>query len=358
MHRPDRTAPLHDDRPQYGRDDAVVGATISGDKLTTFDALVARYHREIHVHCYRMLGSLEDADDLTQETFLRAWRYQGQFEGRSSYRRWLYRIATNACLDFLRRRRRRVLPVQVIGPSDPKREPSSSVEEPWIEPYPDHLLAKSPVDHEPQEVAVSRETMSLAFITAIQILTPKQRAVFVLQGALGWSAKDTAALLDTTVPAANSALQRARAVMREHLSPRSSEWSAPERLTPEEERLLRRYIDAHENGDHEVMANLLADDARLSMPPSPTWYQGRDAIIRFHRLHVMGTRGAGVLRLVPTMANRQPAAGVYFRPPGEATYEAAVLDVLRVASGKVAEITAFIRPDLFPAFGLPPRLRV
>jgi len=318
----------------------------------TFDGVVARYHREIHVHCYRMLGSMEDADDLTQETFLRAWRHRGQFEGRSSYRRWLYRIATNACLDALRRRRRRVLPVQILSPSDPNPEPSSTVEGPWIEPYPDHLLARSSVDHEPQEVVVARETISLAFITAIQMLTPKQRAVFILQGVLGWPAKETATLLNTTVPAANSALQRARAVMRDNLSPRSSEWSTPDRMTPEEERLLRRYIDAHENGNHQEMADLLADDARLSMPPSPTWYQGRDAIVTFHRLHVIGTRGAGVLRLVPMMANRQPAAGVYFRPPGASTYEAAVFDVLQVANGKVAEVTAFIRPDLFPAFGL------
>jgi RNA polymerase sigma-70 factor, ECF subfamily len=324
---------------------------------SAFAALVERHRGELRVHCYRMLGSFEDSEDLVQETFLRAWRKRASFgsDGRYELRAWLYRIATNACLDVLRSRPPRVLPSQVAPAGDPAAPPSPPADLPWLQPYPDRLLEPvSPAQDEPGAVVVARETIELAFIAAIQHLPPRQRAVAILRDVLGWSAKDTAALLEVSVAAVNSALQRARATLRDRLGERRTEW-APSLAPSEEDReLLRRYVDAHERADAHALAELLREDARLTMPPHPVWYDGRTAIL------IASQQGFdpefGDLRSLVAGANMQPAVAHYLRRPGQSEYRPLALDVLRLERGRVAEITSFVFPELFPTFGLPPTL--
>jgi RNA polymerase sigma-70 factor (ECF subfamily) len=326
----------------------------SRDK-SDFTALVERHRGELQVHCYRMLGSFEDSEDLVQETFLRAWRKRASFrsEGRSSFRAWLYRIATNACLDVLRSRPRRVMPPEVGAAGDPGAPPSPPLDLPWLQPYPDRLLESiAPAEDEPGAVVVARETLELAFIAAIQHLPPRQRAVLILRDVLGWSAKDTGSLLQASAKAVNSALQRARATLRDRLGERRTEWVQTLEPSDEERELLRRYLDAHERADVDALAELLREDARLTMPPHPTWYEGREAIL------IASQKGFdpefGQLRSVVAGANLQPTAAHYLRRPGESEYRPLALDVLRIEGGRVAEITSFVFPGLFPAFGLPP----
>jgi RNA polymerase sigma-70 factor (ECF subfamily) len=298
-----------------------------------------------------MLGSFEDSEDLVQETFLRAWRGRTTFDsgGRSSFRAWLYRIATNACLDVLRRRPRRVMPEQVVEAADPTAPPPPPADLPWLQPYPDRLLA--PAHDEPGAAVVARETIELTFLAAIQHLPPRQRAVLLLRDVLGWSAKDTASLLEATVVSVNSALQRARATLRQRLGERRTEWAPSSGPSEEERGLLQRYIDAHERADVDALAALLREDARLTMPPIPAWYDGREAIV------IASSRGFdpefGALKTVAVGANLQPAAAHYLRRPGETAYRALVIDVLRIEDGLIAEICSFVAPELFEAFGLP-----
>jgi RNA polymerase sigma-70 factor (TIGR02960 family) len=300
-----------------------------------FNTLAERHRRELHVHCYRMLGSFDEAEDLVQETFLRAWRARASFDG-SAFRAWLYQIATNACLDALRRRSRQ-----------PASLASSFAELSWIQPYPDRLLDEvAPSDAEPDAVVVGRETIELAFLAVIQLLPPRQRAVLILRDVLEWSAAETAALLETSVASVNSALQRARATLREQLPQhRSEEPSEDERA------LLQAFMETHERGDYECAAELLADDVRVSMPPFPMFYEGRDALVPLQQT----AREMGEWRLVAVGANRQPAAASYLRRPGDSEFRAFKLDVLRVVDGAIAEITTF-DASLFAAFGLPETL--
>jgi RNA polymerase sigma-70 factor, ECF subfamily len=343
---------------RFGRaeQDAVVAAATGGD-AAAFAALAERYRRELQVHCYRMLGSFQDAEDMVQETLLRAWRSRAQFQGRSSFRAWLYRIATNACLDALAHSSRRVLPHQIAPPSDPRTGsvPSPDLEVAWLQPYPDRLLDEvAASDAGPDALVVAKETIELAFLATIQLLPPRQRAVLILRDLLGWSAKETASLLETSVASANSALQRARATLKQHLPARRLEWAPASEPTGEERAVLQRYMDATEQADAGALAELLAEDVRCSMPPTPVWLQGRDDVMT---AMVQGlVPEFGRWRLLPTWANRQPAAACYLRRPGEVEYRAFAIDVLRVEDGKVAEITAF-SADLFPAFGLPATIR-
>ena len=300
-----------------------------GKAESTFAALFERHRGELRVHCYRMLGSFEDSEDLVQETFLRAWRKRASFgsDGRSAFRPWLYRIATNACLDVLRSRPRRVVPPQLASAADPTAPPSPPVDLPWLQPYPDRLLEPAaPTEDEPAAAVVARETIELAFIAAIQHLPPRQRAVLILRDVLGWSAKDAAALIEASVNSVNSALQRARATLREQLGERRSDWARSTEPSAEEQELLRRYVDAHERADADALAALLREDARLTMPPHPTWYEGRAAI------RIAAGKGFepsfGTLRTLVTAANRQPAAAHYLRRPGESEYLALAVDVL------------------------------
>jgi RNA polymerase sigma-70 factor (ECF subfamily) len=330
---------------------AVVAAARTGDE-SAFGALLERYRRELQLHCYRMLGSFEDSEDLVQETLLRAWRKRKSFEGRSSFRVWLYGIATNACLDALRRNPRRARPPG----ADPTAAGSPAVEIPWLQPYPDRLLEGIAADDdEPDAAVVAKETLELAYLVAIQLLPPRQRAALILRDVLGWSAKDTAALLETSVPSANSALQRARAKLRQHLPPRRLEWTASSEPSEEELAVLQRYMDAHARDDVAAVAALLREDARFSMPPQPERRVGREAIISFWVAGGFGSSSFGNIRCLPTRANMQPAAANYLRRPGDSEYRAMALDVLRIEDGAVAEVTTFA-PELFPAFGLPQTL--
>jgi RNA polymerase sigma-70 factor, ECF subfamily len=338
----------------------VLAVVQAGDD-SAFAALVERHRPELRVHCYRMLGSFEDAEDLVQETFLRAWRRRSSFtfRGRASLRAWLYRIATNACLDALERRPRRALPSQLGPAADPRAGLQPPAERPWLQPYPDRLLeGVAPSADAPEEAIISRETIELAFLAAIQLLPPRQRAVLIVRDVLGWSAKETAALLETSVASANSALQRARATLKTRLPASRLEWTASADPSAAERRLLRRYIDAYEHGDAAALAEVLREDARLVMPPFLEWYEGRDAIVTFAQLFMDPTSPGfrGRLRGVPTKANMQAAVAWYLQPPTEPTARALSLDVLRIEEDKVAEVTGFVLPELFPAFGLSPTL--
>jgi RNA polymerase sigma-70 factor (ECF subfamily) len=315
-------------------------ATATPGDESAFAVLVERHRRELHVHCYRMLGSFEEAEDLVQETFLRAWRKRESFEGGAGIRAWLYRIATNACLDALRRSRRRVPSLH------------SFAEVPWLQPYPDRLLDEiAPSEDEPDAKVVAKETIELTFLAVIQLLPPRQRAVLIVRDVLGWSASETAALLDVTVAAANSALQRARATLRERLPARPSDWYGSE-PSDQERALLEGFIDAHERADAAAAAALAREDIRVTMPPHPWCYDGLAAIAP---LLQQGLSEPGDWRLVPTRANRQPTAASYLRARGDAEFRAFKLDVLRIEGGLIAEITTF-DARLFPAFGLPPTL--
>jgi RNA polymerase sigma-70 factor (ECF subfamily) len=339
--------------PTISQDDtAALAARVRSGDETAFAALTEPYRRQLHVHCYRMLGSFDDAEDLVQETLLRAWRSRAGFEGRSTVRTWLYRIATNACLDVLESKSRRLQSVE-----SPQAADSYRVD--WIEPYPDRLLDQvASSESGPDALVIARETIELAYLVAIQYLAPKQRAILILRDALGWSAKDTAVLLEESVASVNSALHRARSSMRKRLPEPRLEWSAAATPTIAERKLLERYMDATDRADVAGLTALLREEARLTMPPYATWFQGRDDIGTAFEFSTDPSSPSylGELRTIATAANRQPAVAAYVRRPGDAEYRALGVDVLRFEGDLVVEITRFIRADIFAAFGLPPTL--
>jgi RNA polymerase sigma-70 factor (ECF subfamily) len=306
-----------------------------------FTANVERHRRELHVHCYRMLGSFEESEDAVQETFLRAWRRRETFEGRSSLRAWLYAIATNACLDALDKRPRTVSPTGEVL---------------WLQPYPDELLDELPADSDdPVAATVAKETIELAYLVAIQHLPPLQRAVLILRDVLDLSAKETASTLETTTPAVNSALQRARAAMREHLPERRSEWAPDQDPTAAERELLERYVEHTETPSALGLKELFTDDVRFSMPPEPGVWEGRDHVVQAWVDGGFGSEAFGSMRCVITRSNRQPAVACYVRRPGDDAYSPLAVDVLRIVDGAVAEIVTF-DGSLFGWFGLPEAL--
>jgi RNA polymerase sigma-70 factor (ECF subfamily) len=320
--------------------DSLGTAFRAGDE-TAFNVLVDRHRRELHVHCYRMLGSYDDAEDAVQETFVRAWRAHAGFDGGSGARAWLYRIATNTCLDAIRRRKRQV------------RSLDSFAEVPWLTPYPDRMLdLVAPAADEPDAVAVARETVELAYIAVIQLLPARQRAVLLLRDLLGWSAQETAQALEISVASANSALQRARATLRERLPERD----APARveLTPDERALLMRYIAAHESGDVAEAISLMREDIRVTMPPYPWLYEGITAVSEL-MANGTGANGPGEWIVRPTGANRMPAAACYLREPRADRARIFKFDVIRFVAGRIAEITTF-GPELAEQFGVPASL--
>jgi RNA polymerase sigma-70 factor (ECF subfamily) len=334
---------------------AVLDAVRHGDEAA-FVALAERYRRQLQLHCYRMLGSVQDAEDLVQETMLRAWRGRAGFEGRSTFRTWLYRIATNACLNALERQRRRITPPD-LGPAsdDPRTDLVESSELPWLQPYPDRLLEPAaPTEAEPEAMVVTRETIELAFLAAIQHLPPRQRAILLLRDVLGWSAQQTAALLDASVVSVKSSLQRARATMRRRLPPRRLEWVSASAPSDQERAVLRRYLAVYERHDAAALTALLREDARQTMPPVPTWFDGREAIVAL-KAWWLGPAKEGEFRALPTAANRQPAAAIYLRRHGEAQYRLVAMEVLRIEDGLIVEISSFL-PDLISAFDLPATL--
>jgi RNA polymerase sigma-70 factor (TIGR02960 family) len=303
-----------------------------------FTASVERHRRELHVHCYRMLGSFEESEDLVQETFLRAWRSRETFQGRSSLRAWLYKIATNACLDALDKRPRSV---------------SADGEVLWLQPYPDELLDDVVAEDEgPEAAVVAKETIELAYLVAIQRLAPLQRAALILRDVLGCSAKETASVLETSVPAVNSALQRAHAAMKAQLPERRSEWPADVDATAAERELLARYVEHSENPNPAALKELLSEDVRFSMPPQPGLWQGRDNVVDAWVAGGFGSETFGSMRCVITRANRQPAVACYVRRPGDERYVPLAIDVLSLVDGEVADIVTF-DGSLFGRFALP-----
>ena len=303
-----------------------------------------RHRRELQVHCYRLTGSLHDAEDLTQETFLRAWRSRASFRGEGTLRAWLYRIATNTCLDALRTKPRPAL--------EPPPEASGDFEVPWLQPYPDELIGGlAAPDADPESAVVSKETIELAFIAAIQQLTAAQRAVLILRDVLGWRAKDTASLLDTSVASVNSSLQRARAGLHEHHPRQRLEWASATDTTRQERELLERYIDATEKADPHAMLATLHEDLRFAMPPEPGLFIGRETIVKYWGPG-FDQKGFGRMTGIVTRANMQPVVACYRELPGESEFKPLALDVIRIEGGAIAEITTF-PAELFPAFGLP-----
>jgi RNA polymerase sigma-70 factor (ECF subfamily) len=333
--------------PERDELDRLVTAAVDGDP-GAFSRLTARYRRELHVHCYRMLGSFDEAEDLVQETLLRAWRGRCSFARRSTFRAWLYAIATNTCLDHLRRNRRRALPYQLQQPgvTDAPEYPEAA----WLQPYPDTLLEQAG----PECLTIAKETVSLVFLAAIQLLTPRQRAVLLLREVLGWTGPEIATVLGCSVAAVDSALQRARASLQRNTPADRHDWSA-QPSTAQEHQLLRRYIAAHEAADADALADLLTDAARFTMPPRAVWFEGLDATVAEFR-RGWGPDRTGDWRLVPTRANRQPAAAAYLRAWGDGTYRSFGFVVLGLSDAAISEITVFAYPKLFPAFGFPSTL--
>jgi RNA polymerase sigma-70 factor (ECF subfamily) len=304
------------------------------------------FRRELLAHCYRMLGSVHDAEDLVQETYLRAWRSYDQFEGRSSMRTWLYRIATNACLTSLEGRRRRPLPTGLGGPSaDPDGPLVERPEVPWLEPIPDAMVSAEQAD--PAAIVTTRESIRLALIAALQHLPPRQRAVLILRDVLKWRAAEVAELLDTTTTAVNSILQRARAQL-DQVAPTQDQISEP--VAADQRALLDRYVTAFQEYDVAAIVELFTKDAVWEMPPFTGWYQGPEHIGRLIATQCPAS-GPGDLALVPTQANGQPAFGMYLRDGG--IYRAFNLHVLSFGSSGISHVATFFDLDLFPTFGLP-----
>ncbi len=294
-----------------------------------------------------MVGSLHDAEDLLQETYLRAWRAYDRFQGRSSLRAWLYRIATNACLTALHHRSARVLPSGLAGPSDDPDQPLDLARQgvAWLQPLPGaHSVIQSAAD--PAAVVATRGSVRLALVSALQQLPARQRAVLILREVLEWPATDVAELLGTTTTAVNSALQRARTHLA-RLGPREDEVTEP--AEPELRRLIDRYAAAFERADLDTLLDLLRDDVSLEMPPHLTWFSGRDTVARFLRRHVLGAPGTN--QLFPTTANAQPALAAYRLTP-EGTHDPHALQVLTVTPTGISRIVAFLDPALLSSFGL------
>ena len=316
--------------------------TVSED----FTSATGGFRGELLAHCYRMLGSAEEAEDLVQETYLRAWRSYDSFEGRASMRTWLYRIATNVCLTAIERRGRRPLPSGLGGPAeDPDTPVVAGPEVPWLQPFPGRLLAADRQD--PAVVAVSRAGIRLAFVAALQYLSARQRAVLILRDVLQWPAAEVADLLGTTTTAVNSGLRRARAQLAEAL-PAEDELAEP--AGADRRALLDRFAAAIENADSSALAALLREEVALEMPPGLTWFAGRQAVVHFVTSQLLTEPGR--LRLVQVNANGQPAFAAYQRETGGG-YQAHAVLVPALTMAGIARIVAFQDPGLFALFGLP-----
>ena len=333
-----------------------------------FRRLVEPHRKELHAHCYRMLGSVHDADDALQDALLRAWRGLAKFEGRSSIRSWLYTITTNSCLDLISRRPKRVLPIDhgpAADPGDDLGEPL--IESVWVEPYPAELLGVEEEEegpYSPEARYELRESVELAFIVALQHLPGTQRAVLILRDVLGFSAREAAETLETTVASVNGALRRARKAAAERLPGQSQQVALRALGDDGLRRLVERYIDAWEQGDVDAILAMLAEDATFTMPPLPTWYRGHDAIALFLTRFALRDQW----RLVPARANGQLAFGCYAWDAEAGSHTALSLDVLTLEGTRASEVTSFVTPytrgparerfaaQVFERFGLPDRL--
>jgi RNA polymerase sigma-70 factor (ECF subfamily) len=330
-----------------------LAAARRGDEAA-FDRLVEPHRAALQAHCYRMLGSRDDAEDTVQDALLRAWRGLPRFEGRSTPRSWLYRIATNACLDAIARRPKRVLPIDYGPPADPGDAPGEpAAEAVWVEPYPDDALGLPDGYAAPAARYEQREAVELAFIAALQHLPARQRAVLILREVLGFSAREVADALDTTVASVNSALQRARRTLDARLPDESQQATLRALGDAAVRDVVRRFADAFERADVEAIVALLAEDVTFSMPPYAEWYRGRDAVAESWLMP--GDRPSG-LRYVPTRVNGQLALGTYHLEPRGGRYAPIALDVLTLRGSVVADVIAFRAPGLLPRLGLPAEL--
>ena len=323
-----------------------LAAARDGDERA-FATLVEGYRGELHAHCYRMLGSVHDAEDALQETLLRAWRGLARFEGRSSLRSWLYTIATNTCLNAIERRPKRVLPIDYGPALDPHVAPGDPiVESIWLEPYPDDALGLDDGLAGPEASYERREGIELAFVAALQHLPANQRAVLILREVLGFSAKEVAEAVDTTVASVNSALQRARATVSDRVPERSQQATLRSLGDDGVRELVTRYVDAWERCDVEAFAAMLTEDATFAMPPLASWYQGRDAIAAWATGWPLS--GAWRWRAVRTRANGQPALGFYAFNDDDGLFRPFALNVLTLRGEKVSDVTAFIARSAEP----------
>ena len=317
-------------------------ATAAGGDRAAFDDLVAPLRSQLHAHCYRMLGSMHDADDAVQEALLRAWRGLAAFEGRSSIRSWLYRIATNVCLSMIERRPPRTLPLN--------HQPGAAPAEPaWVEPYPDSALGAQAEHVDPVPRYAQRESIELAFVAAIQHLPGNERAALLLREVIGFSAREVAELMDASVPAVNSALQRARRLVDERVPDESQQVTLDALGDHRLRELVARYTAAFESADLDGLIGMLTEDVTWAMPPTPEWYRGRAGVAAFLAAGPMRMRW----RHLPTWANGQPAVGCYLWDGERGTHVATVLDVLTLRGGRIAEVMAFIDGSAFARFGLP-----
>ncbi|HJU75989.1 MAG TPA: RNA polymerase subunit sigma-70 [Gemmatimonadaceae bacterium] len=316
--------------------------TDENTEQAAFTSAVEKYRSELQLHCYRMLASYEDAQDLVQETFLRAWKNRESLRDQSAGRAWLYRIATNACLDFLSQNAKRA---HVDEPTDNTSEVT------WLQPYPDRMIAEVESNIPPADAAlVRKEHVELAFLVAVQLLPPNARAVLILRDVLAWSAKETAELLETTVASVNSTLQRARATLKKHV-PAERERSAT--ANADEQALVRSYMAATERGDAAALVHMLHEEARFSMPPTPEVFVGRENIVQGWVQGGFGSESFGTWRCIATSANKQPAVVGYLRRPGDSEYHVFAIDVLTIVDGKITHVTAFPGKELFRAFDVP-----
>lgn len=316
-----------------------------------FGRLAETYRRELLAHCYRMLGSHADAEDALQEALLRAWRGLPRFEGRSSLRSWLYRIATNTCLRAIERRPKRVLPIDYGPAADPHDVLADAITDPiWLEPYPDTSLElDGPAG--PEARYEQREGVELAFIAALQNLPARQRAVLILRDVLGFSARETATVLETSPVSVDSALQRAHKAVDERLPAQTQQQTL--RLIADDELsdLVERYIAAWERNDVDAVVAMLSEDAKMAMPPLPSWYSGREPIARFLRLYPLSD--AHRWKMIPTSANGQPALAGYLWDDDADAFVPNCLSLLTLRSGQIEEVTAFLTPELFSRFDVP-----
>ena len=330
-----------------------------------FRGLVEPHQKELHAHCYRMLGSVHDADDALQDALLRAWRGLAKFDGRSSLRSWLYRITTNTCLDLISRRPKRVLPIDhgpAADPGDDLGEPL--IESVWVEPYADEMLGLEDGYSSPEARYERRESVELAFIVALQHLPATQRAALILRDVLGFSASEAAETLETTVASVNGALRRARKAAAERLPAQSQQVALRALGDDGLSKLVKRYVDAWEQGDVDAILAMLVEDATFTMPPLPTWYRGHQAIALFLTRYALRDRW----RLVPARANGQLAFACYAWDAETESHTALSLDVLTLEGTRATEVTSFVTPhtrgparerfavDVFERFGLPDRL--
>ena len=331
--------------------DARLAAARKGDRHE-FSNLTEPYRRELLAHCYRILGSLHDAEDMVQETMLRAWRRLSTFEGRASLRAWLYKIATNACLDALDKRPRRTLPAAMYPAADPQQPLLPPVAEPiWLEPYPDDLLPDA--DANPEARYTARESITLAFLAALQSLPPRQRAVLILCDVLDWRADEVAELLETTVSAVNSALHRARATLAQRYHAGGLDAADVSTADEATRYLLDRYVAAWESADVAGLTALLREDATFSMPPVPSWYRGRAAVRAAVSAIALGAEAGGRWRMLPVRSNAQPAFACYRRDEAGGAHRFFGIQVLRIAGEQIVDATTFLDPTLIARFSLP-----